>query len=299
METHNGILSHRVKSVLIFCCSLAWAAVHSQDALIMVNGDSIRCKVTEIGLDEIKYRLSGSADALEVTVEKQSVARIHLSDGRLITVTQDPMNIGYASDFLDRKQALKMDFLSPALQHLTFCYERVIKPRMNMEVKVGWIGLGGERTWLNDGWLLDKGALVKAGMKFLNTPDYIIRGARMAHPLKGGYVKPEIMFSVYNASQTYFEYNGTGTTTGEVRSRYTNLAFNVVIGHQSVFAQGLTFDMFVGLGYGGQWRNGSAVLDDDAYFNQSDWQPYAFTHLYFGRSFPVSLSTGMTIGWAF
>ena len=62
------------------------------------------------------------------------------------------------------------------------------------EVKLGLIGLGGDQHLLNnnDAEMLH-GGLAKVGMKFIRTPNYAARGTRLAHPLKGAYIKPEIM----------------------------------------------------------------------------------------------------------
>lgn len=287
-------------SILIALLLCASDHLQAQDTLYMRTGEKIAGKVEEIGLDEIKYRISSDGGGVLVVVAKREVRSIKLSRGQEITVSDDPMDIGYSTKQLEKRDAIKFDFLSPTLQHVTIGYEHVFKPWMNGEVKLGWIGLGGDqRTVLSNSTKPNSGMLAKVGMKFLSTPNYVVRGMRMAHPLKGKYIKPEIMFSTVSTTQGYTYYDPYGYWGDQDQKvQYTNLAFNVVLGWQTMMGAGLTFDMYFGLGYGTQW-NDKGEENPDYDYDISDWEPYAYSHVYFGKSFPLVFSTGMTLGWAF
>ncbi len=297
MENRNVRLMMKCTAL----CIVLLAAINgasAQDTLFMRNGSNIVGKVEEIGLDGIKYHLLNDPSNLRVEVAKQEVLKVKLASGREISVSGDPPDVGgYSSAFLKKRNAIKIDFLSPTLQHITLCYEHVFRPWINGEFKVGWIGFGGERSLFSNSTVPNTGFLVKAGVKFINSPSYVMRGMRMAHPLKGGYIKPELMFSSFSTTRYESLYNNNGVYTNKTTSvQFSSLAFNAVLGWQTLLGPGLTFDMFFGIGYGTQWNNGGSSYSS---IYGTEIEPYAYSHLYLGKRFPLALSTGMTMGWAF
>ncbi|HRH38822.1 MAG TPA: hypothetical protein PK760_10780, partial [Flavobacteriales bacterium] len=242
--------------IILMLLALRALLVHfnanAQDTLFLNTGSYLTGKVEEVGLDEVKYRTADDGGTIIRVVDRSTLRRIKLANGQTITVDNDPMSAGYTSAALARKHIVKVDFLSPAFNHITFGYEQMIKPWMNVEAKLGYIGLG-----INGNGYDYSGFLAKVGMKFISKPEFIMRGMRLSHPMRGRYIKPEIMFSSYTRkTDGYWQdgFFGGGYFQGPSSIHFTSVAFNVVFGKQAVLGEHFTTDWFVGVGYGNTWR---------------------------------------------
>jgi hypothetical protein len=96
----------------------------------------------------------------------------------------------------------------------------------------------------------------------------------------------------YNSSYIY--------VTESDKVNYTNFALNICFGKQILLSDIMTLDWYVGFGYGLQFSD-AEDKDNYSYMNDFDWDwtPYAYSHTYLGRSFPMTLSGGLTIGVLF
>jgi hypothetical protein len=244
--------------------------LNAQDRLIKRDGDIIECKIEEIGSEEIKYILHEYGPDLQFGILKSKVDRIIFSDGKEMFIdhlefARETTEMNSADLFLiQRRNAVKMAFLSPLTGVTSFAYERAIKPGRSVEFSVSIIGLGFNNP--EDA----AGLGLKAGYKFIRSPDHYIRGMRYAHVLKGGYVKPEFSFAKY-----------------ELRSKNEDVikaALMINIGKQWVFSDVFLLDIYIGAGYGMT----SATIENPEY-------PHDFVVV--DPEFPLAFDAGFRLGF--
>ncbi len=256
----------------------------SQDVILKKNDEIINCKIKEIGLDEVKYTLPEySADVL-FTLDKDDITKVVFENGKEMVFEQAMNNPENYSN--NRKNALKMEFLSPLFGNTTFAWEHSLKPGRSYEVTLGIAGMGMD-TYSED----PSGVFTKFGYKFIKSPDFYLRGLRYAHLLKGSYFKPEISLGVvgmdvftyrevYDPINQWYYYNEDSR-----RETVFAAAIQAVIGKQWVFDNAFLVDLHFGLGYGfssapdnwsNTYRSGFITSSDGA---------------------PVSVSGGFKIGF--
>ena len=251
----------------------------SQDRIIKITRDTIRCQIKEIGDDEVKYIRNDFKGNVVFGIDKNKISRIIFSDGKELKF-KDSMydSAQYEKQHLN---AIKVGFLSPLFGATSFTYERSIKPGNSWEASLGIIGLG---TDIADN--AASGAYFKFGYKFIKSPDFYSKGTRFDHILKGAYVRPEISFSAYSVKSTMLiDVAGGNLTNGGVRENNTMFAIMVNFGKQWVFSDRFLIDWFCGVGYG----------TGHSYENLG-WH-YAFVGGI--PSFPLAITTGIRIGVLF
>ncbi len=270
--------------------------------IIRTTKDTLRGKVEEIGIDEIKYRAFDNLTGPLIVIDKRNVIEITYENGLKTFFAPDPYDANTEVDVRDKSQALKFEFFSPITGKLAFAYERMIKVGMNMEFKAAVIGPGVIKNTKNT-----SGFFVKAGIKFLTSPTYIVRGVKRAHQLKGFYIKPEVLFNSYSQDKNFDYLISTPgpygypfyTTYSETRRiRFTNYGVNIVFGMQHLLGNILTLDYYVGTGYGGRSVNYKPDQNVVDYTFDTD-AGYEYSHLYLGKSFPLIITAGLTIGVPF
>jgi hypothetical protein len=253
--------------------------VLGQDIVIKRNNDTIHCKVIEIGMDQIKYSLPEYPEGLSFSIDKNNVRTIVFSNGKEMMFHEemtDPEN--YSEN---RKNAIKIDFISPLTGNTTLGFEHSLKPGRSIEAALGIIGMG--ITDDSD----PVGAFVKMGYKFIKTPDFYLRGMRYAHILKGGYVRPEIQLGYYNKKQEIYNRD---YSNGYYESFYSVKNINVVtgalllnLGKQWIYDNSFLVDIHAGVGYG---------FDNNIYSNGD----YHYGFLLVDDGVPISLTAGLKIG---
>jgi hypothetical protein len=255
-------------SVLLILFSVQIIA--AQDRIIKRDGDIIECKVEEIGFEEIKYTLVEYGPDLQFGILKSKVEKIMFEDGKEMLIdhlefARETTEMNSSDLFLvQRRNAFKMAFLSPLTGVTSFSYERALKPGRSMEFTLSLIGLGFNNP--EDA----AGLGLKAGYKFIRSPDHYIQGMRYAHILKGGYVKPEFSFAMYN-----------------LRSKNEDVvkaALMVNIGKQWVFSDVFLVDLYVSAGYGMT----TSRIEDPEY-------PHDFVVV--DPEFPLALDAGFRLGF--
>lgn len=252
----------------------------AQDKIIKRNNDTIHCKVIEIGMDQVKYSLAEYPDDLSFSLDKNNVKIIVFSNGKEMIFHQemtDPEN--YSEN---RKNAVKIDFISPLTGNTTLGYEYSLKPGRSIEAALGIIGLGVVNNNSEPA-----GAFMKLGYKFIKTPDYYMRGMRYAHILKGGYVRPEIQLGYYNKKEEIYNYD---YSNGYYEYFYTVEKVNVLtgalllnIGKQWIYDNFFLVDIHGGIGYG---------FDTNTHSNGD----YHFSFLLVDDDVPISFTAGLKIG---
>ena len=203
----------------------------AQDKIYRKNPtDTIPCKIVEVGEELIKYSTDTYSQNLTFSVDKNNVSRIVFENGKEMTFA-DSM-FGKENYESQRKDAIKLSFLSPLMGAAIFSYEHSVKPGQSMEFGLGIIGAGRDVDDVNP-----FGAVAKFGYKFITSPDWYDRRHRYSHVLKGSYVKPEV--TVLHYTTHYYNHYNT-----------TMLSFMIVGGKQWVFNDLFLVDLFAGVGYG-------------------------------------------------
>ncbi len=249
--------------------------IKAQDEIHKKTDEVILCKVKEIGLDDIKYQMSDRDDEIIFSISKNSVSKLILENGEEL-VFEDSFN--NPENYLDnKKNALKIDFLSPLTGNTSISFEHCIRPGRSYEVTLGIIGLG-----IDPNEIKQAGFFVKGGMKLIKTPDFYLRGMRYSHILKGSYIKPEIAFGYYSRDyKDHDYYYGSKTSRDAIISGALFLNF----GKQWIFDNAFLMDFYFGLGYG---------FDDGPVDGG-----YHYGYLVGSSSFPIAAQAGLKIGFLF
>jgi hypothetical protein len=234
----------------------------AQDALILrTKPDTIWVKVLEIGTEEIKYKLWPVDEEMPIMAEnKDRIRKLILANGTVLRFSEN--EFVNAENYATQKKAIiKMDLFSVLSGSTSIAYEKSMEPGRSYEVGVGFIGMGVKPTNSISGEDYKRsGAFFRFGYKFINQPDYYMKGMRYTHILKGAYIRPELVASFYNfkTNKTYYNYNTLSTFNHEDVYRYSAASFMLNFGKQWVFSDIFAVDFFVGAGIGG---GKSAAID--------------------------------------
>jgi hypothetical protein len=258
--------------ILLFAMLFSGVFAQAQDKLSLRSGETLEVKIIEFGTAEIKYKTwPQTADAPIFTVEKTKVKKLELQTGEVFEYNADAFadSLHYAQQ---KQRAIKFNFLSPLNSTLLLGYEKSIKPGQSYEFGLGWIGAGFDPAGIRP-----RGVTASVGWKFMRSPDFYTSGMRYAHILKGGYIKPTIIFSHYARDLTLFNFSNQINDVSRVNN--TGVAVLLTFGKQWVFDDAFLVDLFWGIGYGA---------------SDNDYVQYGF----FGGdgSFPVALNAGLRIG---
>jgi hypothetical protein len=208
-------------------------------------------------------------------IAKENVAKIIFENGKEMSFQREMSNPDNYAD--NKKNALKINFLSPLYGSTSLSYERSLKPGRSIEGTLGFIGLGIDQRDENPA-----GAYAKFGYKFIKDPDFYLRGMRYAHVLKGAYFKPEIGIAFFERDASH--YNDYGQYQANSRESVLTAVLQIVMGKQWVIDNAFLVDFYFGLGYG------ISSTDETSYY-------YGFSIA--NSSFPISASSGLKIGFLF
>lgn len=247
-------------------------SVLGQDLIHKRNQEVINCKVKEIGTESIKYNLPDYPKDVLFAIDKDKVLKITFEDGKEIEFMiemENPEN--YVEN---KKNAVKIDFLSPLSGNTTLYFEHSLSPGRSIEAGIGIIGAGFDPDENNGA-----GAFLRFGYKFIKSPDFYISKMRYSHILKGAYIKPEISLGLYSKDSKEHYWDGYSTFREQIFSGTLHL----VLGKQWVFDNSFLFDLFGGIGYG---------------FDDGDGG-YHYGYTTAPSEFPISVSGGLKIGFLF
>jgi hypothetical protein len=228
------------KSIIIIAAICIANFVFAQDIIVKRNHDSLKVKVTEVNIDEIKYHFYNEPNGAAYSIDKAEVALIRFESGRI-----EAFEVNFLAPLatnLQTKRALKMNLIAPVLGYTKITYEQVLKPGQSLEVTGNFIGLGLER--LNAA----RGFGVSAAYKFIKTPNYYTRGIRTTHQLQGLYVAPTLQLGAFSAMDNHiFDFFDQTSPERTTTTFATGMLF---LGSQSVFGNHFLIDVNAGLGIG-------------------------------------------------
>lgn len=270
-----------IKSISLFVLVFASVVAFAQDKIYKRNNEVIICEITELGEDEVKYTMEETDDLVYV-IDKDRIEKIVFESGKEMVFhgkMNDPeLYLG------QNKNAFKVGMFSPMTGALSLGYERSLKPGASVEGTLGLIGVGIEEARYDN----PVGAYIKAGYKFINTPDFALKGMRYSHVLKGGYVKPEFAFSTYQRDMSL--YNGQTGTYTESRENIVAGALILNFGKQWVMSNVFLIDLYGGIGYG--FDNMKSKQNYYDYYGPS--YHYGFT---VGGEIPLAFTAGFKVGF--
>ncbi|MCG7858599.1 hypothetical protein MD537_16575 [Flavihumibacter sediminis] len=279
--------------ILLFCGLKSF----SQDKIYKKGGSTLKVKILEIGVDEIRYKLFEEPEGPAYAIEKDRILKIVFESGRTETYQsnlKDPELYAGQS-----RNAIKLNFLSPIFGHTQLGYERSLAPGRSIEATVSIIGLGRndmvELSYYdpNIGYREVKrnaaGLGLGIGYKFIRTPDFINRSVRYAHLLQGSYIKPVFYTGVYG--ENILEYKTNTVNTKRTTTFYG--ALNVELGKQWVFSDVFLVDIYGGLGYAFD----NVKSDDNNWSSASDeYTAHHFSVIRTTRSPGLAFSGGLKLG---
>lgn len=253
--------------LLSFTLLLFTTILFAQDKIYNKRGKIINAKVIEIGVDEIKYKLTDSPDGPVYVVDKSSLKQIVYADGRVEKYQvsyKDPEN--YEGQLT---KAIKINFLSPLLGYTEIGFEKSLSPLKSYEINFGIIGAGkntiSESYYSNGTYLPYKrnafGFFADAGYKFKKLPTFFNRGMRMTHIMQGSYIKPTITLGYY--TDHALNYKDYSNPVVEKRNNAFG-ALTLDLGKEWVFGDKFLLDIFWGFGYAFDNRKKSS---DDYYYD--------------------------------
>ena len=249
--------------------------IRAQDQIYKATSEVIICKIQEIGLDEIKYQLPDRKDEIIFSIGKNNISKIILENGEEIVFVDSFKDSENYQD--NKKNAIKIDFLSPLTGNTSFSYERGLNPGRSYEITLGIIGLGIDPNKNKQG-----GFFLKGGMKFIKSPDFYLRGMRYTHILKGAYIKPELAFGYYSRNFNKYDYYSSNRTTCE---SILSGAIFLNLGKQWIMDNSFLMDFYFGIGYG----------FDDGPIDGG----YHYGYVIGPSQFPIAVQAGLKIGFLF
>ncbi len=276
-------------TLLLFIGTVAFAS--AQDKIYMTNGKIIECKVTEVGTEEIKYKVSTEADAAVFSVKKIDVIKIEFANGHVEKFKEELDDPDLYTD--NKKTAWKFDFAAPLIGSSIFGYERSIRPGFSLEGNVGIIGMGYDPEDVKP-----RGALVKFGPKFMRTPDFRTGSLRYYHVLKGAYIQPQVIVGAFASNVTYYTWDPNTWISESFTVRETTTYGSVMInfGKQSVFANSFLIDIYAGIGYG--FKNtttnnkpDNVNIENYSYFNRT------YGVIATDMDLPIAFTAGLKLGF--
>ncbi len=249
---------------------------YSQDKIFLKGSKEVlQVDIIEIGSQSIRYKTFGDSTSIVFNIEKYLVEKVLTAQGDVYAFADPLSDPAIYAD--QKKNALKVGFFNVFFGSMQFAYERSLEPGKSIEATLGIIGAGVDLTGTQS-----RGATIKFGYKMIKTPDYYIPGMRASHILNGGYIKPEIVFNVFNYDAYSYDYYQSTTT----RENSFSGAFVLNLGKQWIISNFLV-DLYFGAGFG------FASNSEDYYSGQY----YGFLGAYEG--FPIALTGGLKIGFLF
>jgi len=263
-------------NILIFFAAIMFSAnIFAQDMIIKNNNDTIHCKIKELGTNELKYLLPNYPQDVLFAIDVDKVKKVVFSNGiekSYVREIDNPENY-----FNDNKNAIKFHFLSPIMGDVAFSYEKSISPGKSIEFGAGYI-FGKEEYGIDE-----KGVILRAGFKFIRSPDFYFNRMKYAHILKGSYIKPELIFNSFSSNRQ--NNRNVVINTTKVSNQVVTLSLLLVAGKQIIYSNSFLIDYYVGIGYGVSNNNNNSY--------------YYSNTIVTDNSFPLSFTTGLKVGFLF
>jgi hypothetical protein len=260
-------------------------AFPQSDTIYLKNNQKLPVKIYEITESEIRYRRADMDESPLFVSYIDNVSKISYKNGTSQVFVPDELAIPYdVKEVIRQKEAFKFYVFDLPAGKIAFGYERVLRPGMNADLKVGIFNssiyssfnsnyVGAMYNPYNAGW--GGGTFFKGGLKLLAANNTHSKGKSYGHLLSGGYIRFDAYISYinYQAIDYYVPdpnyvappnnnyYNNAGTIKKTTDAKNYNYGFLICLGAQHVMAGVLTIDYYAGLGF-----NGSSYT-----FSQSDF----------------------------
>ncbi|MFI5204239.1 MAG: DUF3575 domain-containing protein [Flavobacteriales bacterium] len=294
--------------VLLFSASLVHA--QSADTIYTLKNEKIACKVHEIGQIEIKYKKIENPDGPYYTILRERVRSIKYANGFEEMIIPDEMDVHKEEPIMNKRSIIKFEVFSPMFDQVSIGYERVLRPGINVEAKIGFINNSMfPFSFENDGDvnpnILTQGAFGKVGLKVLLGSHTYSPGAKYRHPLHGGY------FGFY-IGQTAFVQRGLKFYSGTYPMPYPasyiysdrrigSTSLTILYGNQFVLANKFTLGAAIGVGYAinyDKYTNPEVydLILTQYYGNSNNMPSEMYSHLLVSNS-PICLTGNFTIGY--
>ena len=274
-----------------------------EDVIVKKDGTTVKVKIVEVGSDEVKYKVYTNPDGPTLSMKKTEVQTVKVEGQVVYEYKEDPRSISNNA-ILDKETDIKFHFFSPLYRHLAFDGEWVVKPGYNWEVGFGIIGPGIRPVNQNPNYTYSisrdpKGLFLRFGPKFLigSSSDIEVEGGRYAHPLKGRYIKPEIILTsmaVITTQDTGY-YGNWGVGKLSYKEKYQALALNLIYGRQFILGNTITVGYYIGIGYAFENKTAVGTVPKQNWYDSYD--PRRYSYIYMGRNFPLTFTSGFTIGY--
>lgn len=276
-------------SFILFLIALSASA---QDKIYKKGGEIIEARISEVGTNEIKYKVFHDETGPVYTIEKDRIIKVVYQNGRTEIYQNSLKDPELYAD--QAKNAFKVNFLAPLLGYTQFNFEHNLRPGRSYELSLGIIGLGKRQeayaysvydpntSTSTMQYREARGVFLSGGYKFAKMPDYLNSGAKYSHVMQGFYAKPEFSFGVYG--QNNFRQNTNNFTTIDRKTVvFSGLIVN--LGKQWVLGDMFLIDAYAGLGYAFD-NNNSLRQQGDAYYYED----------YVGNHFALATNTDSGFG---
>ena len=245
-------------TLLLFVFFIAVAA-NAQDKIVKTNGETIKCKIIEVGTSEIKYIPADNLTGPSYSIAREKVAKIEFDGGK-----KEEVN-GKSNDWKDPelyrsqlKKAIKINLFSPLYGSTDFTYEKSNSVGNSFEITFGIIGAGksdvleyyysnGTTSTTQEVKRNQFGFFASYGHKFIKQPTFTFGASKLSHVLQGKYIRP--VFYLGNYSENVLAYKGGSSAYVVDRQNVTFAAIQLEFGKQWVFNDKVLLDSYFGIGY--------------------------------------------------
>lgn len=280
-------------SILFAICLTQF--VIGQDQIIKKNGEKLSCKITEIGLVEIKYYQQDNLQGPIYSIAKEQVHMIVFENGKkdIFNSNEDIKNKENYTGQLTK--AIKINFFSPLTGFSEFGFEKLIDVGKSYELSLGIIGLGKNNlldynyySSLEETKKNQFGVFVSGGYKFNKLPDFLFGRTRFTHVMQGAYIKPIVYLGTYSENRIAYK----ASSQYAIEKQQVNFgALHLEFGKQWVFGDKILLDGYWGIGYGLDNK-----LENNSYTNSAATSAFNYVNARLGNSPGLSFSFGIKLG---
>lgn len=305
--------------------------IQAQDTIFYRGDQTQLCKVLFIAKNAVCIRVDTANKLLYDTIPIGELSKIIFENGAEITFTKKFIFKENGSlKMNNRFNALKIDIPMLVPNKLSIGYERYVSSRTTVEVALGWtdnqFNLLYRKAPKNEyGFSSDDfkglpytiyGNFGTVGVKYLIPSLSQSSKVKLQHKLTGGYLRPEINYSVLHIQKTgeylYIDHSvlGGNSSDGEFTDKYkaVSVAYILNFGYQFVVSNVFLMDAYVGLGVANvsQKLIHSDMQNFDtqrgyleySYYKGSLFHMHSYASVKDVSSSPV-LQLGVRLGWVF
>ena len=277
------------------------ASIQAQDKMVLKGKkDTSYIKVIEVGADEIKYKQWPIDENMPMFSEtRDRILMIIFQNGNVMKFSDNEFN--NKANYTDQNTMnIKIDPFSILSNSTSVAFEKSIKPGQSYEIGLGIVGLGANSSYNYES---ASGAFLRVGYKFINTPDYYMKGMRYTHLLKGSYVRPEIVLLAHNITSTYTDYTYNPITGIYTNNEYKNshrvsgFSFMLNFGKQWIFSDVFSVDVFAGIGIGK--KNTKLTSGSTGTYYNGPSVPFFGFSTYNENEVNLTFQSGIKVGYLF